>query len=295
MFEILQTPKIILGTANFGNEYGIANKNQNSRNESGSISKIIQTALNLGITSFDTAKGYGDAERILGDNLDGYRKLSVTTKIGKNDCEKSSQIISSVQESLESIKLKQFSAVLLHDSSVLGGENRNEVIKGLLELLSLGICERIGVSVYSESEVVWAKKILPELTEFQIPENICDQRKIFSGYLHELANTGNNISVRSIFLQGLLLMEVGEIPSNLNSATEKIMKLQEFAHINQITVLEACIAYARSIPWASGLIFGVDNLKQLRKIVSNFNKSHDLGINTGLKLDDWTLDPRNWS
>jgi aryl-alcohol dehydrogenase-like predicted oxidoreductase len=295
MFEILQTPKIILGTANFGNEYGIANKNQNSRNESGSISKIIQTALNLGITSFDTAKGYGDAERILGDNLDGYRKLSVTTKIGKNDCEKSSQIISSVQESLESIKLKQFSAVLLHDSSVLGGENRNEVIKGLLELLSLGICERIGVSVYSESEVVWAKKILPELTEFQIPENICDQRKIFSGYLHELANTGNNISVRSIFLQGLLLMEVGEIPSNLNSATEKIMKLQEFAHINQITVLEACIAYARSIPWASGLIFGVDNLKQLRTIVSNFNKSHDLGINTGLKLDDWTLDPRNWS
>ena len=295
MFEILQTPKITLGTANFGNVYGIANKNQNSRNESGSISEIIHTALDLGITSFDTAKGYGDAERILGDNLAGYRKLSVTTKIGKNDCEKSSQIISSVQKSLESIKLKKFSAVLLHDSSVLGGENRNEVRKGLYELLSLGICERIGVSVYSESEVVWAKKILPELTEFQIPENICDQRKIFSGYLHELANTGNNISVRSIFLQGLLLMEAGEIPSNLNSATEKIMKLQEFAHLNQITVLEACIAYARSIPWASGLIFGVDNPKQLRTIVSNFNKSHDLGINTDLKLDYWTLDPRNWS
>ena len=295
MFEILQTPKITLGTANFGNVYGIANKNQNSRNESGSISEIIHTALDLGITSFDTAKGYGDAERILGDNLAGYRKLSVTTKIGKNDCEKSSQIISSVQKSLESIKLKKFSAVLLHDSSVLGGEHRNEVRKGLYELLSLGICERIGVSVYSESEVVWAKKIVPELTEFQIPENICDQRKIFSGYLHELANTGNNISVSSIFLQGLSLMEAGEIPSNLNSATEKIMKLQEFAHLNQITVLEACIAYARSIPWASGLIFGVDNPKQLRTIVSNFNKSHDLGINTDLKLDYWTLDPRNWS
>ena len=293
MPETLRTPKIILGTANFGNQYGIANKNIDSSIES--ISKIIHTALELGVTSFDTAKGYGEAEAILGDNLVGYRNLSVTTKIGKNDCERASQIISSVQKSLQNTKIEKFSAVLLHDSSVLEGQYRNEVKMGLLELLDLGICERIGVSVYSESEIVGAKKNLPELTEFQIPENICDQRKISSEYLHELASTGNNISVRSIFLQGLLLMKASEVPLKLNTAIDKIMKLQKFALSNQISVLEACIAYAKSIPWASGLIFGIDSPQQLKIIVSNFNKSYDLDMNQGLKLDDWTLDPRNWS
>ena len=286
-------PKIILGTANFGNQYGIANKNQDSRIES--ASEIIHTALELGVTSFDTAKGYGEAEVILGDNLVGYGNLSVITKIGKNDCETASRMISSVQTSLQNTKLEKFSAVLLHDSSVLEGQYRNEVKMGLLELLDLGVCERIGVSVYNESEIVGAKKILPELTEFQISENICDQRKISSRYLYELASTGNNISVRSIFLQGLLLMKVSEVPLRLNTAIDKILKLQKFALSNQISVLEACIAYAKSIPWASGLIFGIDSPQQLKIIVSNFNKSCDLDMNEGLKLDDWTLDARNWS
>jgi aryl-alcohol dehydrogenase-like predicted oxidoreductase len=293
MPKTLRTPKMILGTANFGNQYGIANNNQDSRIES--VSEIIHTALELGVTSFDTAKGYGEAEAILGDNLVGCGDLSVITKIGKNDCDTASQMISSVQKSLQNTKLEKFSAVLLHDSSVLEGQYRNEVKVGLLELLDLGVCERIGISVYNESEIIGAKRILPELTEFQISENICDQRKISSRYLHELANTGNNISVRSIFLQGLLLMKVSEVPLRLNTAIDKILKLQEFALSNQISVLEACIAYAKSIPWASGLIFGIDSPQQLKTLVSNFNKSYDLDVNEGLKLDDWTLDPRNWS
>ena len=90
-------------------------------------------------------------------------------------------------------------------------------------------------------------------------------------------------------------MKASEVPLKLNTAIDKIMILQKFALSNQISVLEACIAYAKSIPWASGLIFGIDSPQQLKIIVSNFNKSYDLDMNQGLKLDDWTLDPRNWS
>jgi aryl-alcohol dehydrogenase-like predicted oxidoreductase len=288
-----KSPKIILGTANFGNHYGIANRDEYSKDKN--ITEIINTAVELGVTSFDTAKAYGEAEMILGYNIVGKDHLNVTTKIGKTDCGKTSQVISSIQKSLENTKLEKFSAVLLHDSSVLEGNYRNEVKNGLLELLKLGFCDRIGVSVYSEDEVIKTKKNFPELTEFQIPENICDQRKLTSPYLKELACSGNNITVRSIFLQGLLLMDANDVPKELNSAKERLTELKEFSELNAVSILDACIAYAKSIPWASGLVFGIDTTQQLRKIVSSFNQSLNLDANDAPRLDAWTLDPRNWS
>jgi aryl-alcohol dehydrogenase-like predicted oxidoreductase len=293
MSTIPHSPKLIIGTANFGNQYGIANKVENSGNKI--ASEIIQLATDLGITRFDTAKGYGESEAILGKNFDGNRILSVTTKIGRSDCVTAAQLVSSVQSSLTHTKIEKFSAVLLHDSSVLEGEFQNEVKKGLHQILELGLSERIGVSVYTEAEILNSKKSMPELTEFQIPENICDQQKVFSNPLRKLASEGNNISVRSIFLQGLLLMKVSEVPQKLNTAIEIIKKLQEFAEMNHISVLDACISYAKSIPWASGIIFGIDSPQQLVTIVSSFSKTTNLDLNLAPKLDDWTLDPRNWS
>jgi aryl-alcohol dehydrogenase-like predicted oxidoreductase len=286
-------PKIILGTANFGNRYGITNRDEYSKDKN--TTEIVNTAVELGVTCFDTAKAYGEAEMILGHNLVGKDHLNVTTKIGKNECGKTSQVISSIQKSLENTKLEKFSAVLLHDSSVLEGHYRNEVKNGLLELLKLGFCDRIGVSVYSEDEVIKSKDIFPELTEFQIPENICDQRKITSLYLNELACSGNNITVRSIFLQGLLLMDANDVPKELKSAREKLIELKAFSELNGVSILDACIAYAKSIPWASGLVFGIDTTQQLRTIVSSFNQSLYLDANDAPRLDAWTLDPRNWS
>jgi aryl-alcohol dehydrogenase-like predicted oxidoreductase len=287
------SPKLIIGTANFGNLYGIANKMQNSGSKI--ASEIIHSAIELGLTRFDTARGYGESEAILGKNFDGHRNLSVTTKIGKSECVTAAQLVLSVQSSLSHTKLKKFSAVLLHDSSVLNGEFQNEVKKGLNQILELGLSERIGVSVYTEAEILNSKRSMPELTEFQIPENICDQQKVFSNSLLKLANEGNNISVRSIFLQGLLLMKLSEVPQKLNTAVEIIKKLQEFSELNHISVLDACISYAKSIPWASGIIFGIDSPQQLVKIVSSFSKTSNLDLNHAPKLDDWTLDPRNWS
>ena len=288
-----KSPEIILGTANFGNKYGIANRDEYSKDKN--VTEIINTAVEIGVTSFDTAKAYGEAEMILGHNLVGKDHLNVTTKIGKNECGKTSQVISSIQKSLENTKLEKFSAVLLHDSSVLEGNYRNEVKNGLLELLKLGFCDRIGVSAYSEDEVIKTKENFPELTEFQIPENICDQRKFSSLYLNELACSGNNITVRSIFLQGLLLMDANDVPKELNSAREKLIELKAFSELNAVSILDACIAYAKSIPWASGLVFGIDTTQQLKKIVSSFNQSLNLDTNDAPRLDAWTLDPRNWS
>ena len=67
-----------------------------------------------------------------------------------------------------------------------------------------------------------------------------------------LINFDNNIyDFDKCLINNLLTMKPNEI----------IKKLQEFSELNHISVLDACISYAKSIPWASGIIFGIDRMK----------------------------------
>ena len=67
--------KLILGTAQFGLNYGIAN--QNGKIDLASGSQIISYALKSGIAGIDTAISYGESETLLGQI--GVSDFKVTT------------------------------------------------------------------------------------------------------------------------------------------------------------------------------------------------------------------------
>jgi aryl-alcohol dehydrogenase-like predicted oxidoreductase len=60
----MKLSKLCLGTAQLGLDYGVNNLTGKPRFEESRA--IIQTALESGITAFDTAPAYGDSEEILG-------------------------------------------------------------------------------------------------------------------------------------------------------------------------------------------------------------------------------------
>lgn len=75
---MMNKARFVLGTAQLGGNYGIANAAVNfsvhQRNE------LLQYALSSGIGYLDTAPGYGDSESIIGDCLKvqirrAYRRL----------------------------------------------------------------------------------------------------------------------------------------------------------------------------------------------------------------------------
>ena len=71
--------KIIIGTAQLGLNYGITNEYGKP-----SIQKslnIIKKALDNDITTFDTARAYGDSEYILGLAMQNYNNLNIITKL----------------------------------------------------------------------------------------------------------------------------------------------------------------------------------------------------------------------
>lgn len=284
--------KIIVGTANFGNPYGIANHGKFLTLEESE--SIINWAQENGINHFDTALAYGDSEEILSKHLNQSLVPEIDTKLDTLSCQSSASIIESARLARDRLGVDSLSTLYLHDEDLLQSSSQLVVSAGLREVLNLGIAKQIGVSVYSEAAVKVCKKVLPELTVFQVPENICDRRMIASKYINGLADNGNSFMVRSIFLQGLLLMDAASIPSKLHLAQPQLKRLIEFANKQKVKVIDLCLAYAYSISWASGIVVGVASLAQLKEIYASRSTLPEDWASSIETLPSELLDPRKW-
>jgi aryl-alcohol dehydrogenase-like predicted oxidoreductase len=283
---------LILGTATFGKGYGVSNKDKKFSNEK--IREIVRTAISLGIKHFDTAPAYGDAEKNLGEFLTHHSMISISSKISRENGASVKLMLASVNDTLLRTKVKQLENLYLHDPDALVGLNSSETIAGLKEIISQGLVRRVGVSVYSMNTLLRSKEICPELTVFQVPENICDRRLFQSSELAELKTQGNHFILRSIFLQGLLLMPPEEIPSILSEAKKTILQLRAFAISSGIHPLDLCMGYAKGISWASGIIIGAANAAQLREIIRSQPKLPENWDSRVDRLPEVILDPRKW-
>lgn len=284
--------ELILGTATFGTGYGVAN--QGKILDDKSIREIVETAQELGIRNFDTAPSYGEAESKLGKFLNDGLSSKVSSKISKENSASADLMLASVKNTLERTKVSKLENLYLHDPEALSGPAASETIAGLEEIVSLDLVERVGVSVYSLDSLLRAKQLFPQLSVFQVPENICDRRLFKSAELMNLANEGNHFIVRSIFMQGLLLMPLDEIPSGLNGARDALSGLKAFAKSNNNSVLDLCLGYGQIIPWASGLIIGSACAQQLRQIIESRAQLPEEWESKIKRLPDSILDPRKW-
>ena len=283
---------LILGTATFGTGYGIANNGK--KIEKKIVQEIVEVSQQIGITYFDTAPSYGPAEQQLGDFLNHSAQPKISTKISQENSKSAKLMLSSVKESLLRTRVKKFDNLYLHDPEALIGRAAAETIAGLKEIIDSGLANRVGVSVYSLEGLLKSKASFNELTVFQVPENICDRRMFDSNELMDLGLQGNYFIVRSIFLQGLLLMPSTELPDRLKEGSKKIFQLESLARDHKALPLDLCLAYGRTIPWASGIIVGVTEASQLRQIVeSKFTLPGDWATQIGV-LPDSILDPRHW-
>jgi len=286
-------PKIVLGTANFGCDYGIANKGNTLTQEE--LKSIIDWAQTNGINHFDTALAYKGSTQALNRYLDHSLDPAIDTKLNEKNCQTSEMIVQTAANLREKLGVNALSVLYLHDEQLLQSSLASEVSRGLREVLTLGIAKNIGVSVYSKAGVVENKKVLPELSVFQVPENICDRRMIASSEIRSLYDEGNRFMIRSIFLQGLLLMQPNLIPSQLMLARGNVNELNVFGRNNSLTVLDLCVAYAKSISWASGIIVGVaslDQLKEIQKVTLTLPEGWETAIST---LPPEIVDPRKWT
>lgn len=285
-------PQVVLGTANFGNVYGVASAGQQLANEE--IKTIVEWAQVNGINHFDTAAAYGSAEVLLGEYLNKTIDPVIDSKLDLESCKTSATIVDRTKKTLARLQVNQLSVLYLHDETLLSSEFGSEVIRGLQTILDLGLVKEIGVSVYSEEGIVNCKAAFPALSVFQVPENICDRRLISSRILQGMYEDGNRFLIRSAFLQGLLLMEPRSIPRHLTAARESILKLKHLSEKYSISRTALCLGYAHSIGWSEGVVVGVTTVNQLQEIIECNAILPDEWEKSIPVLTQELLDPRKW-
>lgn len=285
--------ELILGTASFSVGYGVSRANLNLDRKA--AMEILQTARALGIKGFDTAPAYGRAEEILGDTLGLDEEFVVSTKIGFDACQDVEKLNSSVRRSLTLLNVPQIDTLYIHDERSLLSDKSEALIDNLEELRKEGIFRKLGASVYTLTSILEIQRKFPSVEVFQVPENICDRRLRECGELLELSECEYKFVVRSVFLQGLLLMRPEQIPSKLKGATSAVESLSLFAKKHTISVLDLCLAYAQSIPWCDKILIGAASPLQLREISESQCKLPDTWQKEVIRVPDEVVDPRKWS
>ena len=278
--------KFILGTANLGTKYGLNNQGDFSAENS---FNVITHALSRGIQIFDTAAQYGIAEELLGKATLSRSGVKLITKIPAREEYTFEYVLSCLEKSLFLLKKNNIYGLMFHDPEV---HMKNEIKDISKKLIDMGRIEHIGFSGYTLEAVLIAKEKHPDWTIFQLPENILDRRFKDSQEISELAILGCIFHIRSVFLQGLLLMKIENIPIKFLKYKKIFEQLHFLAEELGVTVLDLCLSYVSRISWSSGSIVAAASTAQLDEIL-NYT---DVELNFDLleKLPIQVLDPRRW-
>jgi aryl-alcohol dehydrogenase-like predicted oxidoreductase len=256
--------KLTIGTAQFGLDYGIANRGGQVNFEE--IQRILDFAFNLGIDTLDTAIAYGDSETRLGKaGVSNWNIVSKLPSVPKNCRNVTAWVIDSVEGSLDRLKVNSLFGLLLHRPDDLNSEFGEELYEGLETVKRFGMVSQLGVSVYAPGELRTLNNF-KEFTVVQSSLNIIDRRILeLDNFVNEGANRFT-IQTRSAFLQGLLLMNPQQRPRKFSKWNNLWDVLDKFIEESGLTRLEVCIRYVMAVEAVNKVIVGIDSLIQLKEI-----------------------------
>ena len=267
--------KLGIGTAQFGLDYGISNTS--GKTSLKEVQSILKIATENGVDVLDTANFYGDSESAIGSCLHEQNRFRIITKtpvLKENRYSSDDGIIikKAFYESLKRLKLSSVAGLLIQDAYNVLAEGGEFLYEGMLELKYKGLVEKIGFSVYNGEQI---DKLL-DLYDFeliQVPVNVLDQRLIKGGELKKLKNKDIEIHARSIFLQGLLLMEPDNLHSFFDPIKPVINKYRSLIISRGLTLVEGAINFVASVPEIDYIIVGVNTVEQLKANLDGFKST----------------------
>lgn len=291
----MNTERMMIGSAQFGMNYGIAN--HDGQLATGEIEKILQLAAAMKINYIDTASAYGASESILGKLANP--EFKIVTKLSSLDLEIddiNDHVINQCFLSLKKLQRETCEGLLVHHANDLLGPKGEQVYDALSELKKIKKIKKIGVSVYSP-EQVYALLDRFKLDIVQFPLNIVDQRFIQKPLLEKMKGSGIELHARSIFLQGLLLMKNDNIPDYFKQIKPLLQTFNEECQSKGLQPRQALIEFITSIKEIDHFIVGIDNHHQFSEIVTDL-----LNCKTNCRIqfsqyecnDPNIINPMNW-
>jgi aryl-alcohol dehydrogenase-like predicted oxidoreductase len=286
--------KLALGTVQFGLDYGVANESgQVSQAEAG---RILSIAKENAIGLLDTAIAYGTSEEVLGRvGIDGFHVVTKLPSLPVGLKNIASWVGDQIKASLDRLHHNQLYGLLLHRPQDLLGSRGGELLQALTDIKNVGGFQKIGVSIYSPDQLDDIRKKI-RIDIVQAPVNVLDRRLQSSGWLDRLKDDDIEVHARSVFLQGLLLMDRKNIPQKFSRWANLWDQWEGRLKREGISSLAACLAYPLSLEQVDQVIVGVDNALHLSKILEaaeHKNNALDTSFMSSEDLD--LINPSNWS
>jgi aryl-alcohol dehydrogenase-like predicted oxidoreductase len=263
--------ELVLGSVQLGLAYGAANRT--GKPSRGAACRLVSRAVDAGITKFDTARAYGDAEERLGEALRTRQavrtitKLSPLTELGADASrhEVRAAVDASIDASLYALRKPHIDCLLLHRADHMTAFD-GAVWERLTERLEDGTVLALGVSVQSAKEAIAALDC-PDVRHMQLPFNLLDWRWEETGVIARIRQRSHvTIHARSVFLQGILAADDPKVWPPIEGVDADALSelLADIAtEYDRDGVADLCLAYVRGQDWIDGVVVGMETEDQL--------------------------------
>lgn len=264
--------RLALGSVQFGLPYGV-DKSRNAIVNQDVVQKILDTCRRNNIDTIDTAMSYGVSEATLGSC--GVNDFNIVTKlpaVPQEVVDVESWIRAEVSASLNKLGVQHLHAILLHKPSQLrdsSGVGRH-IIRSLELLKKESIVNKIGVSIYSPEELNWLDEIF-RFDIVQAPFNVFDSRLHDSGWLDRLKLKNVEVHARSIFLQGLLLVPIDQMPAKFMKWRKQFFEWHKWLASHSISPEQGCLLYLQKFAF-DRVVIGVRSVDELNIAIESISK-----------------------
>ena len=265
----IHVSEIAFGGVEIGLPYGIGIHSKEDMLPFHDAVKLLQEALDEGINFFDTARMYGESERLMGEAFKDRRNEAViatkcTHFLDKDGKLPPSHLIRSIietslHESLMALKTDYADVFMLHQANTLI-LNNDDIAITFEKLKKEGKIRATGVSTYSFEETALAidRKTWDVI---QLPFNLVDQRQ--KALFPKAFEQGVGLVIRSVLLKGLLSDRGKNLHPALAEVEGHIARYDALLANETYPLSTLAVKYVLSFPEVSAALVGIDSFSYL--------------------------------
>jgi aryl-alcohol dehydrogenase-like predicted oxidoreductase len=282
--------KLVIGTASWGQNYGLFNGFGATQLEA---EQILKVALDYSIASVDTAPSYGNSEEIIGNCH--ASNLGIFTKVDSLWFERSDKsAYEDLKSSLGRLGVSHFKGLTFHSASSFI-RDPSRALRFVSRALDEGLVGEWGVSVYEPGEV---EALLEVSTPnyVQAPVSIVDRRFITGDLSAKMLQSSLRLQARSVFLQGLLLNGSKGLPEYFSKYRDVFRSYERIAASAGVSMMSLALMPILHEESVDSLVVGIHDSKQMQDLIDVvFSEDSVVALDLIPRFSDLDLiDPRRW-
>jgi len=287
--------KLILGTVQFGLNYGI--NNTIGKMSEDKVFELLENAYEFGIRTLDTAEAYGNAHSIISNfHKQSKKRFNIISKYSSSNFDYPIDLVERIQVHCLNFNVNYLEGYMFHsyDDFKMNINNDPNVLDNIK---NSGLVKKIGVSVYSNNEI---EELLnyKNIDLIQLPFNLFDNEYHRKDILEKVKKRNIEIHTRSVFLQGLFFKDINTLTNCLIPLKNNLSELSLILKNYNISMDSLALNYPLNKTYIDKVLIGVDSLEQLKNnikaIENDFDKSIYEKIDCIQIKNTKLLNPSNW-